>query len=148
MAFNFPLKPVLRLRQSLEERERLRLGLIVHRINQVNQQSDALDREKTEARSCLVDQLQSGMTAAELRLERSRLASLNQAKKILLGQRANLEQQKNAQQEVLRVAQRSRKTLENLRDHKFEIYRQDSERRAQRVVDDLFGLRLARSERT
>ena len=148
MPFCFPLTPVLRLRQSLEERERLRLAMIISRINQIDCQSDALDREKTQTCTRISDHLRLGMTAAELRLERARITSLNQAKKALTGQKTKLEQQRTEQQAALREAQRDRKTVENLRDQKLELYRRDCERRAQQAVDDLFGLRLARSQRS
>jgi flagellar export protein FliJ len=148
MAFHFPLQPVLRLRQSLEERERLRLAMIINCINQIDQQCEALDQDKMQTGGRISDHLQAGMAAVELRLERARIISLNQTKKALLQQKAKLEQQRNAQEATLREAQRERKTLEDLREHKLELYRRDWERHEQQRFDDLFGQRLGTSKQS
>ena len=146
MAFHFPLKPILRLRHSLEERERLRLAMIINRINQLSRQGEQLAHERKQGGERIASNLATGMRAGELLLERSRLAAIDQTQKALAEHKAEVEQQRSGQEQALREAQRNRKTLENLRDHKFELYRLEQERRNQQRVDDLFGLRRVNSE--
>jgi len=141
MSFHFPLQPVFRLRQSLEERERLRLAMIIGYLNQVNQLIEKLDQEKLRVASDLEERLKTGLTAAELQFELARKAALEQQKKGLRQQLAKLEEQRRAQEQAFREAQRKRKIVENLRDLKLELYRQEQARREQQRVDDLFGLR-------
>jgi len=141
MSFHFPLQPVFRLRHSLEERERLRLAMIIACLNQVNQLIEKLDQEKLRVASALEERLKSGMAAGELHFELARKAALEQQKKGLRQQLAKLEEQRAVQEQAFREAQRKRKIVENLRDLKLEIYRQEEARREQQRVDDLFGLR-------
>ncbi len=141
MPFHFPLQPVFRLRQSLEERERLRLAVIIGYINQVNQLIEKLDREKLRVSNGLEERLKAGMAAGELQFELARKAAIEQQKKALRQQLAKLEEQRAAQEQAFREAQRKRKIVENLRDLKLELYRQEEARREQQRVDDLFRLR-------
>jgi flagellar protein FliJ len=141
MSFHFPLQPVFRLRQSLEERERLRLAMIIGYLNQVNQLIEKLDQEKLRVASGLEERLKGGMTAGELHFELARKAALEQQKQGLRQQLAKLEEQRRAQEQAFREAQRKRKIIENLREMKLELYRQEEARREQQRVDDLFGLR-------
>jgi flagellar protein FliJ len=141
MSFHFSLQPVFRLRQSLEERERLRLAMIIGYLNQVNQLLEKLDQEKLRVASGLEERLKAGMTAGELHFELARKAAIEQQKKSLRQQLAKLEEQRAAQEQAFREAQRKRKIVENLRDLKLELYRQEEARREQQRVDDLFGLR-------
>lgn len=141
MSFHFSLQPVFRLRQSLEERERLRLAMIIGYLNQLNQLIQQLDQERRQVSSGLEQRLKAGMTAGELHFELARKAALEQQKKGLRQQLAKLEEQRAAQEQTFREAQRKRKIIENLRDLKLELYRQEEARREQQRVDDLFGLR-------
>lgn len=143
MPFHFPLQPVLRLQQSLEERERLRLGLIIAALNKLKQHCHRLDQVKFQLANGLAERLQAGMAAAEIHFERARIAAIEQQKNNLLEQKDKLEQQRAAQERAFREVQRKRKTLENLRDRKLEQYRRIQQRREQEQVDDLFGLRRA-----
>jgi flagellar protein FliJ len=143
LSFHFPLQPVLRLQQSLEERERLRLGLIIAALNKLKQHCDELEQQRLQLANGLAERLQAGMAAVEIHFERARLAAIEQQKNLLLQQKDKLEQQRAAQEQAFREVQRKRKTLENLRDRKLEQYRQMEQRREQERVDDLFGLRRA-----
>jgi len=141
MPFHFSLQSVFRLRQSLEERERLRLAMIIGYLNQLNQLVEQLDQEKRRVSSGLEERLKTGMTAGELQFELARVAAFEQQKKGVRVQIAKLEEQRAAQEQAFREAQRKRKIVENLRDLKLELYRQEETRREQRRVDDLFGQR-------
>jgi len=143
MPFHFPLQPVLRLQQSLEDRERLRLALIIAALNKMNQHCQRLDQQKLKLANGLAERLKTGMAAAEIHFECADLAAIEQQKNNLLQQKDKLEQQRTAQEQAFREAQRKRKTLESLRDRKLEQYRRIQQRREQERVDDLFGLRRA-----
>jgi len=141
MPFHFSLQPVFRLRQSLEERERLRLAVIIGYLNQLNQLVEHLDQEKRRIASGLEERLKTGMAAGELQFELARMAAFEQQKKGVRLQLAKLEEQRAAQEQAFREAQRKRKIVENLRDLKLELYRREEARREQQRVDDLFGQR-------
>lgn len=141
MPFHFSLQPVFRLRQSLEERERLRLAMIIGYLNQLNQLIEQLDQEKLRVSSALEKTLKAGMTAGELQFELARTAGIELQKKSVRLQIAKLEEQRAAQEQAFREAQRKRKIVENLRDLRLELYRQEEARHEQQRVDDLFGQR-------
>jgi flagellar protein FliJ len=141
MPFHFSLQPVFRLRQSLEERERLRLAMIIGYLNQLNQLIEQLDQEKLRVSSALEKSLKAGMTAGELQFELARMAGIEQQKKSVRLQITKLEEQRAAQEQAFREAQRKRKIVENLRDLRLELYRREEARHEQQRVDDLFGQR-------
>jgi flagellar export protein FliJ len=145
MAFHFRLQPLLRLRQSLEERERLRLTLILSAINQLRRQCEQLDQDVADAAQDLCTQLAGGMAAADVQLVRIGMVSSRRQKEILLQKITAMTEQRHQQERVFRDAQRKRKILERLRDLQLEAYKREQGRREQQRLDDEFGLRRARS---
>jgi flagellar export protein FliJ len=144
MAFHFRLQPLLRLRQSLEERERLRLTLILSAINQLRLQCERLDHDAANTAQDLCKQLATGMTAADVQLVGIGIVSSRHRKELLLQKIAAMTEQRNHQERAFRDAQRRRKVLERLRDLQLEAYKRDQGRREQQRLDDEFGLRRAR----
>jgi len=144
MAFHFRLQPLLRLRQSLEDRERLRLKLILSAINQLRLQCERLDQNFVDMTQDLCERLAAGMTAADVQLVRTGMASSRRWKELLLQKMAALAEQRNQQERAFREAQRKRKILERLRDLQLEAYKREESRREQQRLDDEFGLRRAR----
>ncbi len=145
MAFHFRLQPVLGLRQSLEDRERLRLTLILSAINQLRLQCERLDQDVADAAQDLCKQLAAGMPAADVQLVRTGMVLSRRRKELLLQKMAAMTEQRHQQERAFRDAQRKRKTLERLRDLQLEAYKREQERREQQRLDDEFGLRRARS---
>ena len=141
MAFQFALQPVLRLRENLERLERLRLALLLGYLNKVNQQCSRLDNERREVLAAARDRLQSGMSAMEIRFEHARAAVLERNRNNLLIQKARLEQERAAQERVLKEARRRRKTIENLRNRKLELYDQNERRTEQQRLDEMHAAR-------
>jgi flagellar export protein FliJ len=141
MAFHFVLQPVLRLRQSLEDRERLRLALVLSCLAKLDQACRQLDLQQNQIAKAVRDRLQSGMAAAELHFEQARVSALQRNKSTLLLQRAALEKEKVAQERALAEAQRKRKTVENMRERQFDLYRQAQQRIDQQRVDELYSAR-------
>jgi flagellar export protein FliJ len=144
MAFEFPLQPVLRLRQSLEERERLRLAMVIAAINQLHLHCERLEQQTVEAGRSLCEKLKTGMAAGEVELIRTIMSSFRRRKEALLQRIAALQQQRSQQQQAFRDAQRKRKIIEKLREVELEAYRRDQARREQQLLDDQFGQRRAR----
>jgi len=144
MAFHFRLQPLLRLRQSLEDRERLRFRLILSAINQLRLQCEKLDQDVENAAQDLCKHLAAGMAAADLQLVRIGILSSRRQKELLLRKMVAMAEQRNQQERAFRDAQRKRKILERLRDLQLEAYRREEGRREQQRLDDEFGLRRAR----
>ena len=145
MAFHFRLQTLLRLRQSLEERERLRLTLILSAINQLRLRCEHLDHDVANAAQDLCKQLAAGMAAADVHLVRLGMISSRRHKEVLLQKITALTEQRHQQERAFRDAQRKRKILERLRDLQLEAYKREQDRREQQRLDDEFGLRRARS---
>ena len=146
MPFRFPLKAVLRCRESFEQRERQRLQAIAREMVKTQQQRDEAKLARTDALVQMQKRLHEGMTAVEMQFElacdRARLrqiASLND--KV-----AKLEDLRRRQLEVFRKAQQQRKILENLRDRQLAEYRRVQARREQQQMDDRFLITHLRHE--
>ena len=137
MPFHFTLQPLFRLRQSLEDRERLRLARLLAFLGKVNQQCRHLDADRNQILNELGNRLQSGMLAGELHFERARAEAVQRNKRVLLVQKAQLEKEKNVQEVALTDAQRRRKIVENLRARQLELYGQTQRRVEQQRTDDL-----------
>lgn len=137
MPFRFPLQPIFRLRQSLEDRERLRLGRLLAFLAKVNQQCSHLDSDRNRILSEVGDRLKSGMLAGELHFERARADAVQRYKRVLLVQKAQIEKEKSVQEVALTDAQRRRKIVENLRARQLEVYGQTQRRVEQQRADDL-----------
>lgn len=145
MAFHFRLQPLLRLRQSLEDRERLRLKLILSAINQLRLQCERLDQDVADTAQDLYQHLAAGMAAADVQLVRVRIVSSRRRKELLLQKMAAMTEQRNKQERAFREAQRKRKILERLRELQLDAYHREQARREQQRLDDEFGLRRARA---
>lgn len=143
MAFHFRLQPLLRLRQSLENRERLRLALILSAINELRLRCERLDRDVADSAQELCKHLTAGMAAADVQLVGIGILSSRRRKELLLQKIAVLTEERNQQQRAFRDAQRKRKILERLRDLQLEAYGREEDRREQQRLDDEFGLRRA-----
>jgi flagellar export protein FliJ len=82
-----------------------------------------------------------GTSGSELQFENARSESVTAARRSLKAHISELEQQRLKQVEVYMKARQSREILENLRDTKFEVYRQMLSRREQQELDALFLMR-------
>jgi flagellar FliJ protein len=141
MAFRFGLKSVLRLRQSLEDRERLRLALVLGAISRIDRQCQQLDLDRSRILSDARDSLQAGISAAELQFEHARASVAARSKAPLLLQKVRLDKERVAQEQALVEAQRKRKILEKMRERQLELYREIERRMEQQQMDDLHSAR-------
>lgn len=144
MAFHFPLAGVLRFRKSIEHQEELGLLAANQQVTQTEQRIVEVDERTAASLAREARQLESGLTAAEIQFDVLCRATLARRR---LELEEELEQRKkirDRQLETYRQAKRSREVLDTLRDHQFQLYRQQQLREEQRQLDDLFLLRRER----
>lgn len=142
MAFRFSLQPVLRLRQSYERREELRLATIVAYLSQLRNELEGVLRERFAASENLAARLQAGMISSEYQFELAGLARLWERQHHIVQQIAQAERDRALQEQSYREAQKRRKILENLRARRLAAFRQVQARREQQQLDDVFAVRL------
>ena len=138
MPFRFSLQPVLRLRESFERRERLRLETITREVMKARGQLKVAIQERLRAQGESKKKLRQGLLGAELQFElacdRARVRQITALKE----QVSRLEELRVRQLEAFRKAQQQRKILENLRDRQFAGYRLIRDRRVQQQLDERF----------
>jgi flagellar FliJ protein len=143
MAFRFPLQAVLQARRSYERREELRLAIITAYLHQLRREFEDLSQQKIMTHRRLTERLREGMIACQYQFEMASMAAIAERQRLMAIEIAKAERRRAAQERAYREAQKSRKTLENLRDRQWAAYRQVQLRRDQQQVDDLFAIRLA-----
>jgi flagellar export protein FliJ len=138
MAFQFTLEAVLRFRQSLEDRERLRLESLLARRSVL-----LYELEQSQAASLqLQEHLQRGLIAhptpaAEIHFSVARLDAIAGQQK--RWQRQLQELQTAVAEQMLRFQQerRKREVLDSLHDSQWREYRVLQQRREQARLDEL-----------
>jgi flagellar export protein FliJ len=148
MAFHFSLETILRLRRGQERAERLKLEAIASERARARRQLEIMTEQFFESRRRFQQLMAQGTSGSELQFESARSESVAAARRTLKARISELEQQRLMQVEVYMKARQSREILENLRDTKFEVYRQMLSRREQQELDALFLMRqdLSRDE--
>ena len=141
MAFHFPLHAVLHFRQSIEHQQELRLRAANQQVARVQHLIEQTDLRRRELQSTQANELNAGMTVAELRFELQCEAELVRHRRELEQQLLQLQQLREQQRELLQQVRRAREMLESVRDRQLREYRQEALRREQRSLDDLFLLR-------
>jgi flagellar export protein FliJ len=143
MAFHFTLEAVLRFRQSLEDRELLRLRALLARrtalltgLEQFRQLSLAVQRETKRA------MLQRPTPAVEIHFAMARLQGLDRQQHLIREQLRELEAAVVEQRSLFQQQRRKREVLEALRDIQLRDYRLTQRRRQQAQLDELHLLRL------
>jgi flagellar export protein FliJ len=148
MAFHFSLETILRLRRGQERAERLKLEAIASERARARRQLEIMTEQFFESRRRFQQLMVQGMSGSELKFESAGSESVAAARRTLKARISELEQQRLKQVEAYMKARQSREILENLRDTKFEVYRQTQSRREQQELDALFLMRqdLSRDE--
>jgi flagellar export protein FliJ len=145
MAFHFPLAIVLKLRESVEEREERALQriqaeivLVENQIEEMNQliANSILERERI---------LQSLSPAYRLHCVLGDAQAAEDQKLMLFEQLQGLEQLRQEQVKVYHAAHRDRETLTNMSDEQRGLYEQEQVRTQQKTLDDIFIARHHRS---
>jgi flagellar export protein FliJ len=138
MAFVFSLEALLRFRKSLEHQEELllqeanfQLTLLQRQVSDINSQLESLHKR-------LQHDLRQGLSAVELHLR-------NECGVTLMEHRTRLEQEavrkdklRRERMESFQIARRRREVVETLRQHQWQLYRQNEIRQEQHRLDDQF----------
>lgn len=141
MAFQFPLQPVLHLRESLEHQQELRLRAANQQVARVRHRIEQLDAHSQEMQSRQMTELRLGMTGAELRFALFCEGEVLRQRGELQKELVRLQQVSNQERELYQQARRARQTLETLHDQQLLIYRKQAGQREQRRLDDQFLMR-------
>jgi flagellar export protein FliJ len=147
MPFRFALQALLHLRQSLEHQQELRLRAANQQVAQMQEGIERVEGRRRELQETQSRELGQGMTAAELRFSLECEAQLLRYKNELHQQLIRMQQLREQQRELFQQARIARETLEAVRDRQWQAYRQDSVRREQRDLDEMFLLRPQASRR-
>jgi flagellar export protein FliJ len=144
MAFHFPLETLLRLRHSLERKERMTLEDLARRIAAVKLAIAELEKERRAALALQTTGLTSGLAASEMHFAQACEASRESKHRRLTDHLVELEKLYRRQQSIFLEARQKREILENLRDRQEAEYRREVDRKEQQGVDDLFLMRAGR----
>lgn len=145
MAFHFTLEAVLRLRQSLEDRELQRLqallarrAALLHEREQTRQTGLDLQGETKRALQ------QQSTPAVEIHFATARWQGLERRQQVLGEQLRELESAVVQQRSLFQQQRRNREVLETLRDAQLRDYRLVQQRREQARLDEMHLLRADR----
>ncbi len=147
MAFHFSLRALLRLRESVEKAELLRLQTIAAQAVQLRLEIESIDDEIKTRRQELLDQTASGISGAELHLAALSEAARQQRRAQNLNKLNEVEQLRRKQQLRYTHAHQQREILSNLRERQLSVYVREQARREQQQIDELFLIRRAHRAR-
>jgi flagellar export protein FliJ len=142
MAFHFTLEAVLRFRQSLEDRELLRLqSLLARRMALVNEREQLQQATLNLQQETNLALQQQPTPAVEIHFAMARLHALEQRQQIIEEQLHQLQSGIAEQRSLFRQQRHSREVLETLRDTQWRDYRLVQQRREQARLDEMHLLR-------
>jgi flagellar export protein FliJ len=145
MAFHFPLAIILKLRESVEEREERALQRIQAEMVLVEYQ---IEEQNELIANAIVEReriLQNLAPAYRLQAVLGDAQSAEDKKQMLFEQLHLLEQQRQQQVKVYQAAHRDRETLTNMSDAQRGLYELERARTEQKNIDDVFMARHHRS---
>jgi len=147
MPFHFPLSSLLRLRESLEKNELLRLQAFAAQIAQVRAEIESLDTQIESSRREVLEQAAAGISGAELHIAAlGEFARLELRAKLIV-RRDELERARQVQQVRYADARQRREILSNLQERQCSAYQHEQARREQQQVDELFLIRRSSKKR-
>jgi len=141
MAFRFTLAPVLKLRESIEERD---LHLLERTQYEIAHAVQLLETMKNQVRAELVTrdrELAAGSAAAHLCVVEEAKQRLREHQQSLEGSLAKLQLRREQQLASYEAARRNRQVLSELCDRQREAHEVKAERARQQVVDEMFLVR-------
>jgi flagellar export protein FliJ len=144
MAFSFPLTPVLKYREAREDRELKSLQQLQSNGAHLRQQSEQLEAELRRCVDQAATEATAGTSAFHLRCLQERIALL----RLTLAEYERLSNENKAQQAEqmtkYQTARSNRQILAELRDNALRQHANESNRREQRRLDDLFGAKVSK----
>ena len=144
MAFRFPLATVLRVRESVEEREERALQRIQLEIARARRQIEELSAAITNAHLAREEALRRPVPASHLHTMLADAQAAVEKKKTILHALHTLEQQRDQQMKIYQAAHRDREMLTDMQDQQLNAYQQEQSRAQQKNLDDIF---IARRQR-
>ncbi len=146
MAFRFPLAAVLRLRESIEQREERALQKIQLGMARVSHQIDQLTASIAKEQQAREQALKQPIPAVELQTMLWDAQAAVEKKKALIEALHALEEQRIQQMKVYQAAHRDHETLLNMAAEQRSAYELEQARAQQKFLDDIFIGRRHRSE--
>jgi flagellar FliJ protein len=146
MAFRFPLAAVLRLRESIEQREERALQKIQLEMARVSHQIDQLTASIAKEQQAREQALKQPIPAVELQTMLWDAQAAVEKKKALIEALHALEEQRIQQMKVYQAAHRDHETLLNMAAEQRSAYELEQARAQQKFLDDIFIGRRHRSE--
>lgn len=144
MAFRFSLETVLRLRRSLEERERLRLATLLARRSELELEVGRAEELRTGLKAKLqLVMSETSLPAGEMQLVEQRTRGCELHARRLRAALATLAQEIARQTAAYVEQRRDREVLENVRQQQQRRYETEAQRRSQARLEELVLLRLA-----
>jgi len=147
MPFRFSLAAVLRLRQSLENRERLHLETLHARRAALLREAQQTREASLRLQRSLREHLQQATAAgAELKFFATVGRGFDERRQQLQGALQQVEQQVAEQARRYAEQRQKREVLESLRESRLAEYRVQQQRREQAAIDELHLLRRHRRQ--
>jgi flagellar export protein FliJ len=144
MAFHFSLAAVLRVRESVEEREERALKSIQLEMARTRHQIEELRAAIGGAHWAREKALQQTIPGGHLHTLLWEEQAAEQRLKSMLGQLQVLEQTRDKQMKVYQAAHREREMLTDIRKRQKDIYEREWLREEQKRLDDIFMARRHR----
>jgi len=141
MPFHFPLRALLRLRESVEKAELQRLQMIAAQAVQLRAEIESLEGEIQAKRRELLEQEAAGISGAELHMAALSESIREQRRTEMLTKLREIERARKKQQVRYTEARQQREILSNLRQRQFSVYLREQAQREQQRVDELFLIR-------
>ena len=144
MAFRFSLATVLRVRESIEQREERALQRIQLEMARVLRQIEELSAEIARAHDAQEEALKQPIPAGYLHTLLWEAQAAEVRRKALLITLQSLEQQRDKQRKVYQAAHRKHETLISMKRDRRTAYELEQARTQQKSLDDLFMARRHR----
>jgi flagellar export protein FliJ len=145
MAFRFPLATVLRVRESIEQREERGLQRIQLEMARVARQIEELNEAMAKAHAAREQALRRTMPGGELQSMLWQVQASLEVKKALLVTLQGLEELRLQQMKVYQTAHRDHETMINMFNEQRNAYDVEQARSEQKYLDDIFMARRHRA---
>ena len=142
MPFQFSLAAVLRLRQTLEDRDKLALEQIQYQIVQVTQTLEQIEIEKIKDAETRQREMTTGIPGAHVLAVAADQQRLEETRKLLEQQLVKLRIERERRLAVYQDSRRKREVISELRTQQLDAYQVEESRRQQKMLDDIFLSRL------
>lgn len=144
MAFLFSLASVMRVRESIEQREECALQKIQLEMARVARQIEELTEAMAKAHVAREQALMQTMPGGELQSMLWQVQTAVEVKKTLLVKLQGLEEMRLQQMKVYQAAHRDHETMINMFNEQREVYEIEQARSQQKYLDDIFMARRHR----